>query len=160
MRFLCGCNADEKREDVVNNPATFDTVAVDDEGYLICKFHRQRQQGWRSDSYVTMTLDGKSFFRTFDETQARIDRDLPPLVWPEFVPLAPMHDWRDNRDPQEIAEWLLSGGPPGMSLSDKYDLGTGQNMPPLPEPKPYSDVLNNGRTLMAYHRRIATKEAA
>lgn len=161
-RFLCGCPVHHSRQEVLDNSDTFDSMGVDAEGYLYCKYHGERQYGWRSDSYVTATR--------FDQAQARIDRDLPPLWWPFPGPVPVLldvpviEDRRDNRDPEDVGLMVISrvgedlAATGGLSASDFYDIRTGQNMPPLPRLRALRPAPDAGRTLMQYQRRLAQSQ--
>lgn len=56
ISFCCGCTS--KIRLPVEDPkqlATFDAVAFDPEGFMICAIHRERRRGWRSVPYTATT---------------------------------------------------------------------------------------------------------
>lgn len=164
---MCGCDL-EKQEDVAANPKTFDTVMFDEEGYLICKIHRARPYGWRDPGYTTVRKEDFTY-RVFDPEQARREANVP--VMPRYT--AEIHDVpdkRDLRDAQDLGEVLLAHfgedivATGRLSLSDYYDLRTGQNMPPRGEDVELLADLRDitdpdrGRQLLEYQRELAQSQ--
>lgn len=104
---------------------TFDSVVLDQEGFVICQVHRERRYGWRSVPY---TAQAPQQALTAGMTALEHERWL---VWGEVPRTRPWpsqsrtEDRRDNRDPQEIGAEILrkniwnetSLGPPPSSAA-------------------------------------------
>lgn len=125
IRFTCGCSSlielpipvaeSEKRAEVEISKAkylsTFDAVTFDDEGFIICAIHRQRRLGWRSVPYTatTMPMPGTGAWTELQYEAWLLWREVPKKVEIE-IPFSTVSDRRDNSDPTEIGNRILSNG--------------------------------------------------
>lgn len=108
IRFICGCTS--KMELPIDEEIfkTFDSVVVDEEGYIACLVHHERRYGWRSVPYSATA------------PQQALTASMTPLehekwvVWGELPKLrswpvqSRVEDRRDNRDPQELGFAIMS----------------------------------------------------
>lgn len=104
--FLCGCRSGTIV--AFENLATMDTVTLDDEGFVICKVHRQRRYGWRSVPYTATTKaqPGMGAWSPLEYERWVLFGEIPLNRMPVFVPNN-VPDRRDNRDPEAIGAALL-----------------------------------------------------
>lgn len=97
MKFLCGCSMPSLESLQGDRELkTLDTVAYDDEGFLICVVHRQRRYGWRSSMHGARLFPGLS-----DYEVEQVEIFGAELIGASYPLLAPtVVDRRDNRDPE------------------------------------------------------------
>ena len=129
MKFLCGCDLPLDRVRLDPELTSLETLAYDNEGFVICRPHRQRRQGWLS----LPTLDGpagkRADFSMSSLTPLTIERivvfqEIPSSYdIPSLDVKSGAEDRRDNRHPLHVGESLLMlrTSFSDSSLSQVYD---------------------------------------
>jgi hypothetical protein len=94
------------RREIEKHMSTFDGIGHDNEGFIVCAFHRERRYGWRSVPYQATKMPVPMAHWTPLEYERWLLFGDTPRIQPDFHAV-PAKDQRDNRDPEEVGMKIM-----------------------------------------------------
>ena len=147
--FICGCQmptTDRLKGD--RELTTLDTVSWDDEGFLVCKVHGQRMNGWRVPAHKPLPVGMAG--ATDLEWQAWVLYGEKPKREGFSEITVVSHEWhstmRDSRDPVQDFDTIMA------------DVEIDRATHPANGHAKLNAALSDGHSQMRYQRELATAQ--